>query len=135
MTRKMKQLLLLSTLLFTVTISSPSHAEWKAVYLDSFGGGTYVDVEGVKKDGEYVHFWQLSDLSIPYKNSEFFSFKIYFQTDCGVNKHVRAKPLDISFHKERMGGGTGVTQKPPDKWQIATPDSIMWRVIAAACGE
>ncbi|MEH6403692.1 MAG: surface-adhesin E family protein [Sneathiella sp.] len=134
MTRKMKHLLLLSTLLFTVTISSPSHAEWKMVYPDSFGGGTYVDVEGVKKDGEYVYFWQLTDLSRPYKNTEFLSLKIYFQSDCGV--YVRgAKPLDISFHKERMGGGTGVNQKPPDQWQIATPDSIMWRVIGAACGE
>jgi len=58
----MKKLTLFTTLILSLTIfSSICHAEWKwkKVGKDVKGNTIYVDLDRIRKVGEYVYFWRL----------------------------------------------------------------------------
>ena len=109
---QMKTLLTIFTLVFTVTFSSTSFAEWKNVGEgtgDSNSGDTfYVDFEGIRKHGGHVYWWDLVDYLKPTENGRL-SSKSYKQGDC---KLFRIKYLRHVHHNQPMGRGTGDSNSP-----------------------
>ena len=62
----MKKLTLILSLMFIVTLSSPSYAEWKNVGTIGGGGDTfYIDLERIRKVDGFVYYWVLTDYLMP----------------------------------------------------------------------
>ena len=124
----MKNLILIFTLLFsTVFFISPSNAEWTKV--DEGGENTfYVDFEIIRKHDGFVYWWELGDYLKPQMG--YLSAKSYNQGDC---KLFRLKVLSYSWHKEPMGGGTGITVNIPDNWRYPNPKSIDEYKLKSVC--
>ena len=115
----MKKTLLIFILLFsTVLFSSPSYAEWTKVD-EGVGNTFYVDFERIRKHDGFVYWWELGDYLKPQMG--YLSAKSYNQGDC---KLFRFKVLSYSWHKEPMGGGTGLTVNIPDNWRYPNPKLI-----------
>ena len=56
----MKKLTLFPALVFSLTMfSSTCFAEWRKVGKDVKGNTIYVDLDRIRKVGEYVYFWRL----------------------------------------------------------------------------
>jgi hypothetical protein len=127
----MKSLLLIFTLIFsTLMFSSPSYAKWTKVSKNVKGNTYYVDLERIRKHDGYVYWWQLGDYLKPTKYGDL-SSKTYNQVDC---KLFRFKSLSYSFHKEPMGGGTGVMDNVPDKeWRYPSPNSVNEIILKSVC--
>ena len=124
----MKNLLIIFTLLFSsVFLSSPSFAGWTKV--DEGGGNTfYVDFERIRKHDGFVYWWELGDYLKPQMG--YFSAKSYNIGDCRL---FRVKVLSYSWHKEPMGGGTGITVNIPDNWRYPNPKSIDEYKLKSVC--
>ena len=125
----MKSLLTIFTFLFTVMFSSISFSEWTRVGENINGTIYYVDFERMRKHDGYVYYWWLSDLLKPDKDGDL-SYKSYQQGDC---KLFRRKSLNMSYHKEPMGGGIGADFPAPDKWIYPQPDSSDEHVLETVC--
>jgi hypothetical protein len=110
--------------------SSSSYAGWIKV-VDHLNGDTdYVDYERIRKHDGYVYFWYMNDYSKPKPNG-WLSTKIYKQGDCNL---FRFKSLSWSFHKQPMGGGTGVTDNNPEKeWTYPTPLHVDEFILKQVC--
>jgi hypothetical protein len=124
----MKNLILIFILLFsTVFFISPSNAEWTKV--DEGGENTfYVDFEIIRKHDGFVYWWELGDYLKPQMG--YLSAKSYNQGDCEL---FRLKVLSYSWHKEPMGGGTGITVNIPDNWRYPNPKSIDEYKLKSVC--
>ena len=128
----MKNLLTLTTLLFTVMIPSTSFAEWTEVGTNTSGNTMYVDFERIRKHDGYVYFWKMSDYLKPDEFGDL-SDKVYNEGDCNL---FRFKTLSYSFHKEPMGGGTGYVQEPVKKgWKYPSPDSVNEFILKDVCSQ
>ena len=127
----MRKLTILFILLFsTVMFSSPSYAEWTKVGTSVDGDALYVDFERIRKHGGYVYWWRLSDYLKPNSLGDL-SVKVYQQGDC---KLFRYKSLSYSWHKEPMGGGTGLIDNRPDKeWGYPPPKSTSEFLLKSVC--
>ena len=128
----MRKPILILSLMFIVTLSSPSYAKWTKVDETADGNIFYVDVERIRKVDGYVYWWDLTDLLKPTKFGDL-SAKTYSQGDC---KLFRFKRLSFSFHKEPMGGGSGDTQKPVKKyqgWKYPSPNSSNETILKKVC--
>jgi hypothetical protein len=129
----MKNLLHIFTLIIsTVMFSSLSHADWTRVGENGSGMTFYVDFEKIIKHDGYVFWYGLINLLKPDKDGDT-SYKGYRQGDC---KLVRYKYLTSSFHKEPMGGGTGVTVSPKNpEWKYPNPNSVKQVVLETVCNK
>ena len=124
----MKTLLTIFTLTFTLMFSSTSFAEWTKV-VRNLKGTSYVDFERIRKVDGFVLYWELIDFLNPDPDGGF-SYKIYYKGDCKLFRHKR---LYYSYHKEQMGGGTGESFTPPDKWLYPPPDSTNEVTLKSVC--
>ena len=94
------------------------------------GNTYYVDFERIRKDGGYVHFWQLTDYVKP-NSIGTLSSKIYIKGDC---KKFRYKWLSVSYYKKQMGRGDSDTYNTPEKdWKYPHPDTSMEAVLKSVC--
>jgi hypothetical protein len=125
----MKNLLTISTLVFTLMFSSTSFAGWTKVTQNSVYTH-YVDFERIRRVDGYVYFWNMFDYP---KINEFGNFSVqrYDQGDC---KLFRYKMLSVSAHKKPMGGGTGEVHNVPDKeWTYPPPSSSIESILKSVC--
>ena len=118
------------TLLFsTLMFASPAYADWEEIG-ESDSGTYYVDFDRIRKNGEYVYYWDLSDLLKPDEDGDL-SYKVYNQGDCGM---FRRKTLSYSFHKQPMGEGIGKTVSPPNsEWHYPPPKSMGEEILKRVC--
>ena len=125
---KMKKLILI--LLFsTVMFSSSSYAGWTQVSESVDGDVFYVDFERMRKHDGYVYWWELINNLKPNEWGSL-STKIYHQGDC---KLFRFKHLSYRFHKEPMGGGTGVVEESGKEWRYPPPQSVDEFILKQVC--
>jgi hypothetical protein len=100
---------------------------------ESVNGNTYyVDFERIRKHGGHAYFWYLTDYLKPTPSGAL-SDKTYIEGDC--NK-FRYKWLSVSFHKEPMGRGTGVSLTLPEKykdWVYPPPNTVLETVLKSVC--
>lgn len=125
----MKSLLTIFTLIFFVTFSSTSFAEWTKVSQTMDGDSVYVDFERIRKHDGYVYYWELQSLLKPDKDGDL-SYRWYYQGDC---KLFRLKQLSGSYHKDPMGGGVGTPNSPLDKWDYPAPNSVWENSLKSVC--
>ena len=120
--------------MLSLMFASPSYSEWTKVSENVIGDNHYVDFGRIRKVDGYVYFWDLTDLLKPTKLGDL-SFKIYHQGDC---KLFRYKPLNVSRHKEPMGGGTGKIHTLKKDWLYPppnTPSEINLKSVCNYIGE
>ena len=129
----MRNILLIFTLLFSsVVFSSPSYADWTKVVEGVEGDTFYVDFGRMRKVDGYVYWWDMIDFSKPMVLG-MMSGKKYNQGEC---KLFQYKVLSFSFHKERMGLGTGERSKPTSKfkdWRYPAPNSVDEKILEKVC--
>jgi hypothetical protein len=126
----MKSFLTIFTLVFSVTFSSTSFAEWAKVTTNANGSTYYVDFERIRKHSGYVYWWDLVDYLKPKRNGVW-SSQTYYEGDCGK---FRLRILGDVFHKQPMGRDTGTssTRKNPE-WSYASPRSIDETILKSVC--
>ena len=127
----MKKLIILSTLIFSVTFSSPSFADWKKVGENVAVATFYVDFERIRKHDGYVYWWGLADFLKPSPNG-MLSGKSYYQGDCKLFRH---KVVADSHYNEPMGRGVLASgSNTPDKeWTYPPPNSLSENVLKRVC--
>jgi hypothetical protein len=130
-TNLMKMITLLITLVFSVSISSKSYADWTKVSEGAGGDTFYVDFERIKRNNGYAYFWRLVDHLEPIQG--YLSSKVCIQVDC---KLFRLKYLSLSYYKKPMGDGTGDIQnyKNPE-WTYPPPNSSIEYISKLVCSK
>jgi len=130
----MKKLLL--TLMLTV-MSSSAMAEWVEVGEDDEDTLTiYVDPTTIRKNGNNVKMWILSD----YKKAQelpflplYMSTKFQSEFNC---KEEQTKALYASYHAKNMGRGKVIyNDNNPEDWSPVSPDAIDRDLWKFACGK
>ena len=113
---KMKKLLIL---LFSILISFNSYGEWTKIAESNFGDTYYVDYETIKKNNEYLYYWQLDDYLEPLSDADGpkFSSILMYKVDCDSLSYKR---LTATFYSGQMGKGTSKTISIDDDW-LNTP--------------
>ena len=111
--------------------SSTSFGEWTKMGETVDGNTFYVDFERIRKHDGYVYWWDMVDYLKPDEVGTF-SVKYYQQGDC---KLFRTKPLSYSFHKEPMGGGTGLIDSSENEWIYPTPNSGNEVILEEVCSQ
>ncbi len=97
---------------------------------ENVNGIYYVDFGRIRKQGDYIKFWELVDLLGPDKDGDL-SYKIYQQGDC---KLFRYKYLSSTSFKQPKGGGYGTEYNQPDEgWRYPSPYSINEIVLKSVC--
>ena len=126
----MRKLILILSLIFTVTLSSPSYAKWEKVMRNS-KAMFYIDVERIRKVDGYVYWWNLVDYLKPTKNGTM-SAQVYIQGDC---KLFRERILNDSYYNEPMGRGevASSNNKPDKDWQYPSPYSVPELILKKVC--
>ena len=124
-TAVIKKILLLGLLL---AISS-AWAGWVQVAQND-SGDFYIDPETIRKDGNLVRVWQLTDFKQRNKEGEL-SRRTRTEYDC---KQERRRLLSLSTHSEPMAGGTTVANFTPDaNWNEIPPGSVSEVFLKIVC--
>jgi hypothetical protein len=124
----MRNLTILLALIFTVTFSSPSFAEWTKVRKNVNGDIYYVDFERIRKHDGFVYWWDLFDYIAP--KEKYMSAKFYSQGDC---KMFRSRTLQILAYKESMGKGAAYSHSKPTEWVYPNPNSADETTLKLVC--
>ena len=130
----MKKLTLILSLVFTVTLSSPSYAKWTKVVESLNGNIFYVDKEEIRKHDGYVHYWVLTDYLKPSRRGNL-SNKTLLQGDCKLS---RVKSLQEHYFTGKAGRGTMKVWKPnksQSKWWDLPPDSNFAIILKSVCSQ
>lgn len=102
--------------------------DWKLVVSNS-DGSNYIDWNNLKRDEDFVYFWELVDFSSPQKGT--MSIKAYRKADCNED---RVKSLQLIAYSEKMGTGEGFDgTKYPIDWQSVPEASIAATSILQVC--
>jgi hypothetical protein len=117
-------------LLFLITVPSAYADNW-VKHNTSSKATFYIETETIRKDGDYIYFWNMVDLLDPLDESGYLSIKSYEKVDCDMFKYQR---LAYVFYSENMGTGTSDYEDSNDKsWKYAVPGTINSSAIDFAC--
>lgn len=115
-------------------VSSNAAAEWEpAMYNKGNTKITYVDAATIRKAGNKVKMWSLTD----FKTAEYYGQKPYMsqkdqrEYDC---KEKRMRLLFASIHIGNMGRGEVISEANTQNWEPVPPGTIgeaLWKI---ACG-
>ena len=125
----MKKLLL--TLLASLLFTGSAWAEWvKVAQSDNFD--KYIDPATIRKDGNFVRFWEINDLKQRYKDGEL-SRRTRAEYDC---KQERFRHLSASTHSGPMAGGTTLlSDSSGGQWNDIPPGSVSEAVLQIVCAK
>jgi hypothetical protein len=114
-----------------VLSSGPSYAGWVFVSGDDAAGMTlYVDPDTIRRTGDLVKMWYLSDLKTVEPYGSITSQREY---DCG---RVRHRLLSASIFSEHMGRGEVRSDIIKEgQWIPVGPESSSQALWKYACGE
>jgi hypothetical protein len=127
----MKKLLLIFTLLFSVMFSSTSFAEWGVVDMHDNGTIFYIDFDTIKKDKNYVYFWEMANFPKPIINENDLSLIIYKKGNC---KTFKFAIMEMKTFEEPMGLGVSTNHRAePDVWHVPPLYSIQEITLTNAC--
>jgi hypothetical protein len=120
-----------------VLSSGPAYAEWVEIASsETLGGYTiYVDPDTIRRKGNLVTIWTLSDYKVVQgqMGSSWISIKVLDEYDCTEEKF---RILASSAYAEPMGTGELVYyDSDPGKWTPVVPDSVGQAMWKAACGK
>ena len=118
-------------MILIVLSSEPSYAEWVFVSGDDEAGMTvYVDPDTLRRNGDLVKMWHLSDR----KTMEGYgSIKTQREYDCAAARH---RLLAASIYSEHMGQGKLLDDNVKEgQWVPVTPDSSGRSLWKFACSK
>jgi hypothetical protein len=122
-------------MLLAVVSSSASAAAWVKVGSDE-NGTTYVDSPTIRRAGNRVKMWSLSDFKTPQvlpTGKQYMSTKTEIEYDC---KKERVRLLAVFAHSRNMANGEKVyIASHPGKWgplASGTKNEELWKL---ACGK
>jgi hypothetical protein len=126
----MKNLIIVSALLFSLMFSATSFARWTNIIRNHGGTTFYLDVLRIAKNDRYVYFWELIDYLKPTENGVL-SHQVFAQGDC---KLIKKRTVSFSSYKKPMGAGNGIPYEPKNsKWVKPSPGSAMETMVKSAC--
>ncbi len=133
----MKKLLLI--LLLAVVSSSAMAAEWVEIgetdkeTTEAYATTFYADPNTIRKIGNRVKMWSLSDYKIAMEELGITSSKSQDEYDC---KEKKQRVLFISFYSGHMGKGeTVVIHNERGDWKPTSPGSANEAILKFACGK
>jgi hypothetical protein len=117
----------LTILLFSILISFSSYGEWVQVSKGVSGTTTFINIDKIKENNDYIYYWALTN----YADGSNESAQAYRQSDCAVN---RFKVLAFYSYSEPMGSGRPASQfTPPDEWLYAIPNTVDDTLLTYTC--
>ena len=124
-------------MLMLAAMSTGAMAEWVAIGSgEDYASTEYVDSTTIRRSGDMVKMWSLSDYKSPQKNrglASSLSSKGQYEYDC---KEERVRLLFATEHKKNMGAGDIVkTFAETSPWVPAPPGSIAEALWKVACGK
>jgi hypothetical protein len=126
---KMKKKLL--TLLASLVLTGPAWAEWVRVGQSEIGY-KYIDPATIRKDGNLVRVWSLTNLKQRHKDGEL-SSRSRIEYDC---KQERLKFLSMTEHSGPMASGTELRSAIGDgQWSDIPPGSLSETVLKIVCAK
>ena len=130
----MKKRLVITLLLSSVLFSSPSYGEWTHSFTHpKFGYDVYIDFDKIKKRGDNVYFWTLTDFLTPDSMGDM-SFKQLVRGDCNNFYYSR---LTSTGYKLPMGEGYGedtrISKNSQNDEHPSTTGNKMKSVIKSVC--
>ena len=103
--------------------TTPASAEWSKVDGKStLGSGWFIDLDSIRKVGDYIYFWFLVSFDKS-KPMNIWSSKGFIQTDCRL---LRWKYLEMVYFHAPMGKGEqapAVEDWIPNDWRYPQPDT------------
>ena len=123
----MRRILLIIGIL--VVIPNTLYANWTLVSKEEGFLSFYVDFTRIKKDGEYVYFWQREEYDKRQKPPRL-SALVFFQIDCSIK---RWKHLSNTFYSKQNLKGNSLPTSPSSKWKYAQPGSVLEGVFDTVC--
>ena len=138
----MRNLTLILSLIFTVTLSSckttstssMSSDEWKKIGVTPDGDTYYVNLDKIEEREGFVFFTGLQDNLKPFIGHNYptvMSGAIYFQGDCG---EFRLKPIRTSAYGKSMGQEHIETKDfPKSAWHQIPPESLQGVMLRKVC--
>ena len=125
----MKKLLI--TLLASLLVTGSAWAEWVLISGDDTVDH-YIDPATIRKDGNLVRVWEISDLKTRSTAGDL-SRRIRYEYDC---KQERIKLLSFSTHSGPMANGTTLLSDSSDgEWLHIPPGSIGESVLKIVCAK
>ncbi len=129
---KMKNIIAIFILIFSVTIPSTSFSEWTELSRSVNGDTFYLDYKRIRQHDGYVSYWTLSDFLIPTKWGDF-STETYRQGDCNS---FRFRNLRFVQYKKNMAQGPGDVYQPKNiKWNYPRSDSLNESILKIVCSQ
>ena len=126
--------LLLTLLAPLLLVTGSAWAEWVWV-AESDNANLYIDPSTIRKDGNLVKVWKISDLKQRHKDGEL-SRRVRAEYDC---KEERYRVLSLSEHSGPMASGTTLFTHDylgePDKWKQIPPESVGETVQKIVCSK
>ena len=125
---KMKKFLTILLLL----LAAPSFADWDLVGTAENGTpSSYIDLDQIRKEGGFIHFWNLSDLKQPDSDGDL-SYLTFVLGDC---KSFRLMYLIGYYYKKNMGEGasSGSIYGKPSEWDSPTTGTMDELMLNKVC--
>ena len=118
-------------LLALMLVTGYAWGEWVRVsWNDNFD--RYIDPSTIRKDGNLVRVWEITDLKQRHKDGEL-SRRTRNEYDC---KQERYRILTISSHTGPMASGTTLaTEGESFTWDYIPPNSIVETVLKKLCAK
>ena len=118
--------------LFALILSASSYGEWTFFDIDmEEESAVYIEKNTIKKDNDYVYYWELMDFWEPISFTEdMMSVKVQRQVDCNNMKHQN---LSMTFYKKSMGMGNSMFMKSAKGWSSSGSD-IGTKIKYFVCG-
>jgi len=116
--------------------SSSSFAEWKLISENSERGiEFYIDTSSIKKNGQYVYFWKITNRLKPNQFGDL-SNKNLYELDCSIPR--KTKDLYIAYFTGPMGTGKQAGENTKEfldtkGWNYIKPGSMLEPLAEYAC--
>jgi hypothetical protein len=121
-------------LAFAMLISSPAWADWDFVVETESGTQVFIDFQTVRKEGNRVKVWQLTNYLKPQKipsGLEIFSLRTRYEFDC---KDETSRMLAITAFPEQYAKGKELGHEgESNKWEHIAPRSTHSEVLKKVC--
>ena len=123
-------------LVFLMLVNLPAWSNWEWVSENENGVEIFVDFRTLRKDGNRVKFWRVTNYPKPVsaKGQNISSFRSRYEVDC---KEETSRVLTVTAFSQKDARGTDLGTETysefDTKWEHIVPNSSMRTVLNAVC--
>ena len=113
--------------------ASPAWADWEFVSDNDNGTKFFVDFQNIRKDGNLVRAWVLTNFAKPPKvnGKEIFSLRSRYELDCTQEK-IRNLSIQAFSSLNATGAILG-TDESSGNWYEPAPRTPDWEILKSVC--